>query len=48
MMDFSPLELVKIKRILAEVTGDGESAKILEEQTPVKRRVCRRRRVGVC
>lgn len=48
MVDFSPMELAEIKKILAMVIGDDESAEILEEETAVKRRVCPRRKVGVC
>ena len=47
-MDFSALELAEIERILAMVEGDGEAPEYSEEETPVRRRVCRQRRVRVC
>lgn len=48
VMDFNALELAEIDRILAMVEGDGEAPECSEEETPVRRRVCRRRRVRVC
>jgi hypothetical protein len=48
VMDFSPLELAEITRILAMVAGDGETAQVPQEETRAKRRVCRRRKVRVC
>jgi hypothetical protein len=47
VMDFNALELAEIERILAMVGGDGEAPEHAEEETPVRRRVCRRR-VRVC
>ena len=48
VMDFSPLELAEIQRILSLVDGDGEAAEALKNETPVGRRVCHRHKVRVC
>jgi hypothetical protein len=48
VMDFHALELAEIERILTMAAGDGEAPEYSEEEMPVWRRVCRRRRVRVC
>lgn len=47
-MDFNALQLAEIERILAMVEDDREAPEFSEEQTSVRRQVCRRRRVRVC
>jgi hypothetical protein len=48
VMDFTPKELAEVERILAMVADDSTPSDLGEEVTPLRRRVCRRRKLPVC